>query len=271
MKLRLQPAKRGAEWARQGMRAFLRRPFSYIAIFGSVTLAFLLSRALGMPGAVLFWLATPLITLAFMLATQQVVQGGTPTLQVFALPLRQSRGRTRALWTLGALYAVAMGLTYAVVIVIAGEPLSTLGTAMEKGQTSPELMMEVGSDPRLQAGLLWLAAATAAVSVPFWHAPALVHWGGQGAAQALFSSTVACWRNKGAFLVYGLTGLAASMAVSLLVSLLFAPLGGAQLAAGAMATASLLLLMIFFASLYFTFVDCFEAPAPGDSPQEPTA
>jgi hypothetical protein len=45
--------------------------------------------------------------------------------------------------------------------------------------------------------------------VPFWHAPGLVHWGSQGVGQALFSSTLAVWRCRGAFVVY-LTGLVRS-------------------------------------------------------------
>ena len=44
----------------------------------------------------------------------------------------------------------------------------------------------------------------ACLSVPFWHAPALVYWQGQGVGQALFSSTLAVWRCKGAFLMYSL-------------------------------------------------------------------
>ena len=43
-----------------------------------------------------------------------------------------------------------------------------------------------------------------ALSIPFWHAPALVHWQGQSVGQALFSSTLALWRCKGAFFAYSL-------------------------------------------------------------------
>ena len=42
------------------------------------------------------------------------------------------------------------------------------------------------------------------LAVPFWHAPALVYWDHHGCAKALFSSTLACWRNRGAFTVYSL-------------------------------------------------------------------
>ena len=65
----------------------------------------------------------------------------------------------------------------------------------------------------------------ALLSVPFWHAPALVHWGGQGVAQALFSSTLALWRNKAAFALNGLLWFAAFMTMSGIVTLLFTALG----------------------------------------------
>ena len=60
------------------------------------------------------------------------------------------------------------------------------------------------ADPRLQLGLLLRIGLAGLLSVPFWHAPALVYWGAQGWAKSLFFSTVAIWRNKGAFAVYGL-------------------------------------------------------------------
>ena len=42
----------------------------------------------------------------------------------------------------------------------------------------------------------------------FWHAPALVHWHGVSPVKSLFFSAVACFRNFGALLVYGLAWLA---------------------------------------------------------------
>jgi hypothetical protein len=65
----------------------------------------------------------------------------------------------------------------------------------------------------------------ALLSVPFWHAPALVLWGGQGVWQALFSSTLSLWRAKGAYLVYGLAWTGASVLLSLAIGLIAGTLG----------------------------------------------
>ena len=46
----------------------------------------------------------------------------------------------------------------------------------------------------------WRVLRHLPLSLPFWHAPALVHWGGQGVgAERCSSARWRCWRNKGAF------------------------------------------------------------------------
>ena len=101
------------------------------------------------------------------------------------------------------------------------------------------------------------------LSVPFWHAPALVHWGSQGALQALFSSTVALWRTRGAFTVYLLGWGAAMLAVAGLVALL-GTLFGARQALGILTLPiGLVFSAAFYVSLWFSFADTFGAA--GDS------
>jgi hypothetical protein len=124
------------------------------------------------------------------------------------------------------------------------------------------------ADPQLLVGMLVRIGLISLLSVPFWHAPALVYWHKQSPAQALFSSTLACWRNRGAFTLYGLTWTALLLAFSVLVTTVFALLGVPQLAPLAAMSAVLLLSTVFYASLYFTFADCF---APDDATVTSTA
>jgi hypothetical protein len=97
----------------------------------------------------------------------------------------------------------------------------------------------------------------ALLSIPFWHAPALVHWGGQGALQALFSSTLAVWRNRGAMVVYVIGWIAMIAAFSAAVGLLFGLLGARQLAGLIALPAGLMFTCVFYVTLYFTFADSF--------------
>ena len=70
------------------------------------------------------------------------------------------------------------------------------------------------------------------LSLLFWHAPGLVHWHGVPPVKALFFSIVACMRNFGAFLVYGLGWLGVFLLGGLVVSIVSALLAVAGLGLG---------------------------------------
>lgn len=258
MQLRLVPPGRGALWVRQGVRIFFARPLSFMGLFGVLLMAMLVAQLIPWVGPLLFSASLPLITLGFMRGTQLALQGRYPTPGLFIDALRGPHAR--ALWQLGGLYAAAMFAVAMVYIAIDDGRLQAFQNAALEGKATPESLAQQLSDARLQIGFLWFATATTLLSLPFWHAPALVFWGGQSVGKAMFFSTVACWRNKGAFLVYGLTGVGIVMAFALASSLLFALLGQPNMAAVFMMPAMLVFTTVFYASLFFTFADCFEAP-----------
>jgi hypothetical protein len=68
---------------------------------------------------------------------------------------------------------------------------------------------------------------------------------------------MACWRNIGAFSVYALAWGGVILVFALLANLLAALLPDGQLIALAAVPAGLLFSTVFYASLYFTFSDCF--------------
>ncbi|MET0335885.1 MAG: BPSS1780 family membrane protein [Rhizobacter sp.] len=270
MKLLIAPPREGVQWARNGLRVFVKRPLSFMGLFGAVLLAMLLAQLLSWVGSLVLWACLPLVTLGFMIATRQALEGGTPTFQVFIAPLRGEPASRRALWQLGLMYAFVMLLIVGVHAWIDDGRMAALQVAATDGKGTPETMGPLLADARLQMSLLWFAVAASLLSVPFWHAPALVHWGGHTAPKALFSSTVACWRNKGAFLLYGLACIGTVVVFALLSSLLFAVLGTPNLAAAVMMPAVLFFTVIFYASLYFTYAGCFETPPVLPAPEEPT-
>jgi hypothetical protein len=269
MKLQLVPASRGALWVRRGFGVFFSRPLAYVGLFGVMLMGMVIAQLLPWVGPLLFWAALPLITLGFMLATQLVLQGKFPTPRVFIEPLRGEGAR--ALWQLGAAYSLTMLVIAGVYTWIDGGRFEALQATMTSGKATPENVATLLSDTRFQLSLLWFSGAASVLSLPFWHAPALVYWGKQPVGKALFFSTVACWRNKGAFSVYALTGLGAVMVFAMVSSLLFAALGQPNMAALAMMPAALMFSVVFYASLFFTFADCFEMPSvPPADPKEST-
>ncbi|MGY4830337.1 BPSS1780 family membrane protein [Sphaerotilaceae bacterium SBD11-9] len=269
MQLRLVPPGRGALWVRQGFRIFFARPFSFMGLFGMLLLGMVVAQLIPWVGPLLFSASLPLITLGFMRGTHQALQGRFPTPGIMFAPLRGPHARP--LWQLGAIYAACMFAVALVYIAIDGGRMQAFQTAALGEKATPEALAERLSDGRLQLGFLWFAGATTLLSLPFWHAPALVFWGGQSAGKAMFFSTVACWRNKWAFAVYGLTGMGIVMGFALASSLLFALIGAPGVAPLVMMPAVLLFTAVFYASLFFTFADCFEAPPETPAPEKEPA
>jgi hypothetical protein len=124
---------------------------------------------------------------------------------------------------------------------------------------SPEIDA-ILADPRLVQGMVLRIGLAGLLSVPFWFAPALVHWGGQSVGQALFTSTLALWRTRGAFTAYMLGWVGALLAVALAV-VLVGLVTGARSALGLLTMPiGLIFTAAFYISLWPSFTDTFGAP-----------
>jgi hypothetical protein len=253
MKFRSVPARQGVRWVVDGLRVFMRKPLAFSLLF----LIYLLV------GPMLMLAVAPLATVGFMIATRQALDGRFPFPAVFFEPLQASRAQRWAQIKLGIAYAVSVGLVLWLSDSIGGAAFDTLREAVREGRTDPQEIEPLLEDPSLQTGWLLAVLGLAALAIPFWHAPALVHWGGHGAAQSLFFSLVACWRNKGALLVYALGWGTVILVFAFLSTTVFALLGVPQLAVLFFMPAVLMLSSAFYASLYFTFADSFQ---PTDEP-----
>jgi len=258
MKLKLVPPRQGIVWVKNGLRVFFMRPLAFCLLF-------LLYMIVG-PSLMLA--VAPLATIAFMLATQEALQGRFPMPGVFIQPLRIDKKRLWGQVKLGLSYAACTLALYLISRAIGGDAMEQLNTAMTAGK-SPEELAPLLSDPRLQAWWFVLLVGVGLLAVPFWYAPPLVHWGGMSAGKAVFFSTIACWRNKGALAVFSLSWAAVMLVVAIISGTLFALLGARQYAVAAIMPAALMLSAAFYASLYFTFADCFEPGEGADAPVAP--
>lgn len=265
MQLHLQqvPARNGRLWIRHGFKVFQRQPLALASLFGLFLFAGFVAMLLPFVGPMLTMASLPLLSLGFMLATHLVLQKKTPTASVFIAPLKLTPERRRDQLLLCLSYAVAMLLVGLLADWIDGGSTRDLQKLITDNADN-ETIANAATDPRLFWGLATRLGLMGLLSVPYWHAPALVHWGGQGVAQSLFSSTLALWRNKGAFAVNTLLWGGLLMAVASVVSLLFALIGIAQFAPMVLMATGLMLSTVFYASLYFSFVDCFMFGAPND-------
>jgi|GEM_PF-26345 len=266
MMLHLQsvPARNGLIWVRHGLKVVQRQPFALVGLFSLIMLVWTL-LSLTVVGSLVSVASVPLVSLGFMLASHQVLQSHTPTVQVFTQPLQLTPERRKAQLLLAVLSAVLSVVISQISIWVAGGAIDQLADLAKSGsQPDPAAVVAAMTDPRMVQATFTFFGLLALVSVPLWHAPALIHWGGQGVIQSLFSSTLGVWKNKGAFLVSGMAWTVLTFTCSIVVSLVAALLGSPMLATLLQVPVFFVLFTAFLCSLYFTFIDCFMFGAPKD-------
>ncbi len=257
MRLQSVPPTAGIAWVRQGWRIFGRQPIAFSALFAAFLFAIFALTLLPLIGPLLLLALLPLGSLGFMIGTREAQQGRVPLPRVFVEPLRRGPRPLRAFVVLGVVYAVASVAIINLAEWADGGALERLMEVLADGKATPEDVIARIADPQLALGVALRFGLAGLLSIPFWHAPALVHWGAQGAAQSLFSSTLAIWRNKGAFVAFALAWGALVLAAGAAANLAGTLLGAPQVVAVLAMPASLLLSTVFYASLYFSFADCF--------------
>ncbi len=256
-------AARGTRWIGDAWRLFMRRPLAFTALFAVFLFGALLVSLVPLLGGLMQMMALPLLSLGFMVASQSALLDGPVHPVQFIEPLRADPVRRRALLRLCVVYGVAAMAILLLCDSLSDNALGRLMALSAKGESAQAEIDAVLDEPGLASTALLLVTLGSLLSVPFWHAPALVHWGGQSVGQALFSSTLAVWRSKGAFLTYALAWAGLVLGFAVLSSLLFGLLGLRQLASLAAVPAGLMFSTVFYVSLLFTFNDSFGAAGAG--------
>lgn len=275
LQLKSVPATRGARWVGDAFRLFGRRPFPFTLMFSVFLFTALVAASIPGLRTVLQFALLPLVSLGFMVASHAALLDQPMGPRQFIEPLREDPARRRSLLVLCALFGVLAAVVVLLADAASGQAMLKLQRLMAQG---PEAQPEIDAllaDPRLRDGALVGVLLAVALSIPFWHAPALVHWGRQGVAQALFSSTLAVWRAKGAFVVYFATWIVVVLLFGLASAVILGAIGGQRLVAFVSLPAGLMFSTVFYVSLIFTFNDSFggaaavrEATAPAD-PEAP--
>ena len=260
MALRLVPVapRQGFAWVRRGFALFLRKPLPFASLFMAFMLLSMLLALLPVVGGPLLLAVMPLLSLGYIAATRAALQGGAVHPGLLVEPVARAEPPVRKrLLLLCALHG-ALALVLVLLWVQGwGEPFRHLGSLLGSGQASQQEVVEAYLDPRLQTGLFVLSGLWGLLQVPFWHAPALVLWGGQGVRQALFSSTLALWRARGAFAVALLAWVGLSLAYAFVSGVLLTLLGVPALAALGAFVGMIVFTSAFYVSLFFIFADSF--------------
>lgn len=258
---------RGAQWVRDAFGLFAKRPLAFAGLFFAFMFVALLLGLVPLLGPVLQMAMLPLLSLGYMVASAAALQGGPVHPGQFLEPLAGPAQRRGRLLTLCAAYGLgAMGVLW-VADVTSGGQLGELQRLVGSGEATQADIDALFADRGIFLGTVCAMLALTALSVPFWHAPALVYWGGQGVAQSLFSSTLAVWRAKGAFTVYALAWFGMAAASGVITAVLLSLLGAPQFVGLMGLMIALLFSTAFYVSLVFSFHDCFgvAGAAPPDA------
>ena len=248
---------RGAYWVRDGLRLYMKRPLAFTSLFVLFLFAALFAALIPVVGGVLQIMLVPLLSLGFMVASQSALLEGPVKPSHFIEPLRAAPAQRRALLLLCLGYGLAVAATLLLADQVADGGFSRAMELMRQPNTPQAEIDALLTERGMVSGTLVGVLLLTLVTVPFWHAPALVHWAHQGAGQALFSSSLALWRCRGAFFVYALTWAGLMMAFGVVSALVFGLMGLGQLGSLVALPAGLFFSTLFYVSLIFTFNDSF--------------
>jgi len=256
MRLNLVPAKTGLTWVKQGIRLFFRQPLAMSGLFFMFMAALSVASLIPLIGSLLALALLPAATLGLMAASKEAEHGKFPMPAILATAFRAGRQRARSVMVLGSIYAVGFILMLGISALFDGGDFAQLYLF------GGRIDQEVVNDPQFQQAMWAAVLIYAPMSMLFWHAPALVHWHDVTPVKSLFFSAMACWKNKGAFLVYAIGWSALFLIIGVVVSLVTSFLGSPALAAASMLPAALVMAAMFFSSVYGTFRDCFAIDEP---------
>ncbi|SIT46698.1 putative transmembrane protein [Paraburkholderia ribeironis] len=262
------PAKTGYVWFRQGIWLFRKNPLAFLTLFFTYLLVMTLVSQIPVIGGVLPLAFIPGVAVGFMAACRNTI-AGKPVFPTILVDGFHSYGPvvTRRLLVLGVLYVVAMAL------VLAGSALADGGMLLKVMLGSSALDQEAIANSNIPFAVITALAFYIPVAMLFWFSPILAAWHDVPPVKAMFFSVVSCWRNRGAFIVFGALWFAVAMTVSLGLSALMQALGAADFAFAVLMPATMIVTTMLYCSFYATYRGCFgvQTPETPDLPTTPAA
>lgn len=251
MKLNLVSHKEATTWIRQGFWLFKQNPLGFLMLVFMYIFFAQLSILIPVIGVFVVLLVTPALSVGFMTACRQAIQKERilPTAYLAAFRLPSALARKRIL-QLGLIYtACILILSFLASLLVDFEALLPLLTSDQA--PSVEAMQELYKLVFV-GGLLYIP-----IAMLMWFAPLLVAWAEMPLLQAIFSSWMACWSNRGAFAYYLLIWSIVLVAVPMLIGGMLEALGFASIASYVVAPISMGGLTIMYCSFFATWKGCF--------------
>jgi uncharacterized membrane protein len=199
------PAGYGASWWSEGWRVFAAAPFVWLGLVVILLVLMFLLVLIPLIGGIAQTLLMPVFAGGVMLGCNALARG--EPLRIGHLFDGFSAGRFGPLVIVGLVMlaaAIVLGLIVAAVVFasigIAG--LTALAALTDPTQIDIATLSSFGLS-LLLVMLIGLVGASL-IAMAYWYAPALVVLNGEEPIAAMRKSFAACWRNIGAFLIYGI-------------------------------------------------------------------
>jgi len=250
MKLNTVAPKEGYTWIRQGIWLFKQSPLGFLMLIFMYVFAAQLAVIVPVIGVFAVLILTPTLSVGFLTACRQAIQKERIRPMVYLVALQSTPIIRKRILQLGLVYAaLILTLSFTLSLVVDFELLLPLMTS-DKAVT-PEALRQI------YLVLFFGALLYVPIAMLMWFSPVLIAWSDMSVAQALFSSALACWSNRGAFFLYLAIWSAILIALPLTVGMTFDALNLGQAASFVIAPISMAGLTIMHCSFFATWKACF--------------
>jgi hypothetical protein len=250
MKLNTVAPKEGYTWIRQGIWLFKQSPLGFLMLIFIYIFAAQLAVIVPVIGVFAVLLLTPTMSVGFLTACRQAIQKERIRPMVYLIALQSSPLIRKRILQLGLVYAaLILALSFILSLVVDFELLLPLMTS-DKAIT-PEALRQI------YLILFFGALLYIPIAAVMWFSPILIAWADMPVAQALFSSALACWTNRGAFFLYLALWSVVLIAIPLMVGITFDALNLGQAASFVIAPISMGGLTIMHCSFFASWKACF--------------
>jgi hypothetical protein len=247
MQINMLPALTGLSWLREGLRLFGRQPFGLPAMVVVYLMLLLVPALLPFIGIAISGVLAPFASVGLLAACRDVAEGRMPTPAAFVQTFRAGPARVQLL-RLGIVNAILL-LVVATLAALLADPAPS---------SAPASLEELPLSSLLTQLMLYLP-----VMALMWFAPVLAGWHRITPAKAMFGSVVACWRNMGPMLVFGLAAGALTLGVSVAAVMLITTFTTSrEVMSMLMAPLALVLMTIVQAALYPMYRSVFVEARP---------
>lgn len=250
MKLNSVAPKEGYTWIRQGIWLFKQNPLGFLMLVFMYVFVAQLAVLVPVIGIFAVLLLTPTLSVGFMTACRQAIQKERIRPSVYVIALQSSPLIRKRILQLGLVYAaLILALSFILSMLVDFELLIPLMT--NDKPITPEVVRQIYLI-LFFGGLLYIP-----VAMLMWFSPVLVAWADMPVAQALFSSAIACWANRGAFFLYIAIWGAILIAIPLTIGSIFDALDLGQAVSFIIAPISMAGLTVMHCSFFATWKACF--------------